>query len=130
MEHFPLNSDRPSARTVKCPYRGYELLKQPMFNKGSAFSDTERALFGLNGLLPSTVSTLAQQEQRVYENIVRKIDPVEKYIGLAALHDRNEVLFYHVLLDHLEEFAPIIYTPTVGLACQGYSRMFREARGL
>jgi malic enzyme len=101
-----------------------------MYNKGSAFSEEERTTFGLRGLLPPTISTLAQQEQRIYENILRKSDPLEQYIGLSALHDRNEVLFYRVLLDHLEEFAPIVYTPTVGQACQEYSRLFRSPRGM
>ena len=130
METFQLSHHPAGADVVLCPYRGPALLNQPMFNKGSAFSQAERATFGLRGLLPPTISSLAQQEQRVYENIVRKSDPVEKYIGLSALHDRNEVLFYRVLLEHLEEFAPIIYTPTVGQACQEYSRLFRQARGL
>ena len=130
MEHLDFLHTPEGPDEIACPYRGQALLNQPMFNKSSAFSAEERVTFGLLGLLPPTVSTLAQQEQRVYENIARKIDAVEEYVGLAALHDRNEVLFYRLLLDHLEEFAPIIYTPTVGLACQTYSRMFRQARGL
>jgi malic enzyme len=130
MESFQLVQNAAGIDSVACPYRGQALLNQPMFNKGSAFSDVERTTFGLRGLLPATVNSLAQQGQRVYENISRKSDPVEKYIGLSALHDRNEILFYRVLLNHLEEFAPIIYTPTVGQACQEYSRRFREARGL
>ena len=73
---------------------------------------------------------MEQQARRAYGNIVRKSEPLERYIGLAALQDRNEHLFYRVLADHLEEFLPIVYTPTVGLACQQYSRIFRRARGL
>src|SRR5262249_30525989 len=90
----------------------------------------ERAAFGLDGLLPDAVSTMEMQAERVHGNIVRKADPVERYIGLAALQDRNEYLFYRVLVDHLEEYLPIVYTPTVGRACQMYSRIFRRARGL
>ncbi|HEV8267906.1 MAG TPA: NAD-dependent malic enzyme, partial [Thermoanaerobaculia bacterium] len=76
------------------------------------------------------VSTLEQQERRAYANIARKPDPLEKYVGLAALQDRNEHLFYRVLADHIEELLPIVYTPTVGEACQQFSHIFRRARGL
>jgi malic enzyme len=130
MEHFTLAHGASGTDRVPCPYRGQELLNHPMYNKGSAFTEEERVQFGLRGLLPARISTLAQQVQRVYENAARKPDPVEKHIGLSALHDRNEVLFFRLLFNHLEEFAPIIYTPTVGQACQQYSRLFRQARGL
>jgi malic enzyme len=101
-----------------------------MYNRSTAFTREERRELGLEGLLPDVVSTIEQQARRAYGNIVRKTDPLERYIGLAALQDRNEHLFYRVLLDHLEKFLPIVYTPTVGLACQQYSRIFRRARGL
>ncbi len=112
------------------PHRGADLLAEPMYNKSSAFSLEERATFGLEGLLPSVVSTMALQAQRVYGNIVRKTEPLEQYIGLAALQDRNEHLFYRVLLDHLEEFLPIVYTPTVGEASKEFSHIFRRGRGI
>jgi malic enzyme len=106
------------------------LLRHAMYTKGSAFSREERAAFGLGGLLPAHVTTLDLQARRAFANIQRKSDPLEKYIGLAALQDRNEHLFFRVLSDHLEELMPIVYTPTVGLACQEFSHIFRRARGL
>jgi len=101
-----------------------------MYNRSTAFTRAERRALGLNGLLPATVATQEMQARRAYGNIARKADPLERFIGLAALQDRNEILFYRVLVDHLEEFLPIVYTPTVGRACQEYSRIFRRARGL
>jgi hypothetical protein len=115
---------------VLVPYRGTALLNHPLYNKSTAFTREERAAFGLEGLLPDVVSTMEQQARRAYGNIVAKPSPLERYIGLAALHDRNEHLFFRVLQDHLEEFLPVVYTPTVGLACQQYSRIFRRPRGL
>ncbi|MGE0455566.1 MAG: NAD-dependent malic enzyme [Vicinamibacteria bacterium] len=122
---------RPGGRLrVFCPFRGRHLLDRPMFNKSTAFSGEERRTFGVDGLLPGVVSTMEQQARRAYGNLERKTDPLERYIGLAALQDRSEPLFYRVLVDHLEELLPIVYTPTVGRACQEYSRIFRRARGL
>jgi malic enzyme len=111
-------------------FRGSHLLSEAMYNKGSAFTREERTALGLEGLLPAAVNTIEQQTARVLENLARKADPLEKYIGLASLQDRNEHLFYHVLCGHLEEFLPIVYTPTVGRACQEFSHIFRRARGL
>lgn len=115
---------------VETPLRGRALLSHPMHNKGTAFTEDERRAFGLVGLLPPTPSTFEVQTRRAYANIARKTDPLEQYIGLAGLQDRNEVLFYRVMLEHLEEFAPIVYTPTVGRACQTYSHIFRRGRGM
>jgi malate dehydrogenase (oxaloacetate-decarboxylating)(NADP+) len=105
-------------------------LHNPALNKGTAFSEEERDALGLSGLLPPHVQTQDQQVQRVMENFFRKPTDLEKYIHMLALQDRNEALFYRVLMDHLEEMMPIIYTPTVGQACQEYGHVFRRPRGL
>jgi len=130
MESYRVKADSKGQYRVECPLRGVQLLRHPMYTKGTAFSEEERISFGLEGLLPHQVSSLEQQRQRVYANITRKNEPLEKFIGLAALQDRNEHLFYRVLVDHIEEFLPIVYTPTVGRACQEWSHIFRRARGL
>src|SRR6266540_2607380 len=130
METFKVRHDSQGNLRLEVPYRGTQLLRHPMYTKSSAFSQEERKVFGLEGLLPSAVSTMEQQEERAYANIMRKTDPLEKYIGLSALQGRNEHLFYRLLIDHIEEFLPIVYTPTVGRACQEFSHIFRRARGL
>jgi len=130
MESYQIHRDAQGRTVVKVPYHGPALLRQPMYNKGSAFNAEERDVFGLEGLLPARVSTLDLQSRRMYENISRKTDPLEKHIGLSSLQDRNEVLFYRLLLDHAEEYLPIVYTPTVGLACQQFSHLFRRPRGV
>ena len=130
MESYRLKRDSLGLNRLECPYRGARLLRHPMYTKGTAFTEEERIAFGLEGLLPHHESNLEEQQKRVYANITRKSDPLEKYIGLAALQDRNEHLFYRLLVDHIEEFLPIVYTPTVGRACQEWSHIFRRARGL
>jgi malic enzyme len=130
MERYREVVDEQGRLSIAVGCRGPALLNHSMYNKSTAFTREEREAFGLSGLLPDAVSTMEQQAVRVYGNIARKEDPLERYIGLAALEDRNEHLFYRVLVDHLEEFLPIVYTPTVGRACQMYSRIFRRARGL
>ncbi len=110
--------------------RGVDLLHDPLINKGTAFTDAERDALGLRGLLPPRVYTTEQQLVRVYDHYKRKPDPLEKYIYLVSLQERNEILFYRLVLTHLEEMMPIIYTPTVGLACQRYSHIFRRPHGL
>jgi malate dehydrogenase (oxaloacetate-decarboxylating) len=130
METFGLRYESKGAVASEVPYRGTRLLRHPMYTKGSAFNAQERKDFGLEGLLPNAVSSIEQQGRRIYANISRKTEPLEKYIGLAALQDRNEHLFYRLLIDHVEEYLPIVYTPTVGRACQEFSHIFRRARGL
>jgi malate dehydrogenase (oxaloacetate-decarboxylating) len=110
--------------------RGWELLRDPLRGKGVAFTAAERAALGLEGFLPSAVSSLGQEARRAYEALARKKEPLEQYIGLRDLQDRNENVFYRVLIDHIEELLPIVHTPTVGRACQEFSHIFRQPRGL
>jgi len=130
MEKYSVRHDSRGAARLEVPYRGTRLLRHPVYTKGTAFTEEEREAFGLEGLLPHAVSTMEQQEKRVYANISRKADELEKFIGLASLQDRNEHLFYRTLVDHIEEFLPIVYTPVVGKACQEFSHIFRRSRGL
>jgi malate dehydrogenase (oxaloacetate-decarboxylating) len=110
--------------------RGMELLNRQVVNKGTAFTQEERDQFGLHGLLPPHVETLDEQSARAYEAYKRKTEDLERHIYLRQLQDTNEVLFYRLLLDHIEEMTPIVYTPVVGLACQQFSHIYRRPRGI
>jgi malate dehydrogenase (oxaloacetate-decarboxylating)(NADP+) len=110
--------------------RGVDMLHDPTFNKGTAFTEAEREVLGLRGLLPPHVHTQADQIGRVLENVRHKGSDLEKYLYMVSLQDRNETLFYRVLVDNLDELMPIVYTPTVGQACQRYAHVFRRPRGL
>jgi malate dehydrogenase (oxaloacetate-decarboxylating)(NADP+) len=110
--------------------RGVEILHDPSLNKGTAFTAAERDALGLHGLLPPRISTQEQQIQHVMYNVRRKPNNLEKYLYLIGLQDRNERLYYKTLVENLEELSPIVYTPTVGLACQEYSHLYRRPRGL
>ena len=110
--------------------RGVDLLHDPAWNKGTAFSEAERDGLGLRGLLPARVFTQEGQVARVLENIRRKTSDIEKYIFLVSLQDRNETLFYRVVTENVEEMMPLIYTPTVGQGCQEFGHIFRRPRGM
>ncbi|HET7032318.1 MAG TPA: NAD-dependent malic enzyme [Casimicrobiaceae bacterium] len=109
---------------------GIAMLQDPALNKGTAFTEAERDRLHLRGLLPPHVSSQEQQLGRVLENFRRKSSDLEKYINLRALHDRNEALFFRLLIEHPDEMTPIVYTPTVGLACQRYTHIFQRPRGI
>lgn len=110
--------------------RGQLLIQDPRTNKGTAFTEAERDELRLHGVLPPAISTLDQQLRRTYENFLAAPTPIAKYVDLVALQDRNEVLFYRLLQEHIEEMMPIVYTPTVGEACERFSHLYRRPRGL
>lgn len=115
---------------IEVPFKGLFLNEHPMFNKGTAFPEEERHALNLLGLVPEGVSDITLQKLRTYESFSSKADDLEKYIYMLSLQDRNETLYYSLLLDHLEEMLPIVYTPTVGKACQKFSHLYRKPRGL
>ena len=124
-----MSAKEESAGATALP-RGTALLREPLLNKGTAFNAAERDAFGLRGLLPPRINSQADQVRRVLENFRRKPTDLDKYINLAALHDRNETLFFRVVVDNPDEMMPSIYTPTVGLACQQFGHIFQRPRGL
>ncbi len=109
---------------------GINLLHNPTWNKGTGFSEAERDALNIRGLLPPRIFSESEQELRILENFKKKPSPIEKYIYLISLQDRNETLFYRVLIDHIEEMMPIVYTPTVGEACQTFGHIYRRPKGL
>ena len=112
------------------PPRGMALLRDPLLNKGTAFTEQERDALGLRGLLPAHVLSMEAQAERVMSNLRRLPNDLEKYVALNALHDRNEALFFRIVCDNIDEIQPLIYTPTVGLACQRFGHIFQRPRGL
>ena len=120
------------SRKISLPagLRGMDLLDTPVWNKGTAFDDHERGALGLHGLLPPQVESLQEQSVRAYEAFNTQEKDLERHIYLRQLQDSNEILFYRLMLDHIEEMMPIVYTPTVGLACQQFSHIYRRPRGL
>lgn len=125
------STETPKAkRPLYISYAGPLLLETPLLNKGSAFSEEERKIFNLEGLLPQTVEGIEEQAKRVYEQYKECVGDVERHVFLRDIQDTNETLFYKLVRDHLEEVMPVIYTPTVGNACERFSQIYRKSRGL
>lgn len=112
------------------PHAGPALLETPLLNKGSAFSSEERVMFNLTGLLPPRYETIREQVERAYMQYKSFTNPLNKHIYLRAIQDNNETLFYKLIQEHIDEMMPIIYTPTVGDACEQFSDIYRSSRGL
>lgn len=126
-----MKPDRLSARaTPAYSPHGLALLRDPLLNKGTAFTEEERDALGLRGFLPAAVMSMQAQVERLLTNLRTLPGDLEKYVALNSLHDRNEALFFRVVCDHIDEIQPLIYTPTVGLACQKYGLIFQRPRGL
>ncbi|QOR37515.1 NAD-dependent malic enzyme [Billgrantia diversa] len=119
-----------SKRPLYIPYAGPSLLEMPLLNKGSAFTRDERLEFNLIGLLPQNVESIEEQAERAYRQYQQCHSDLERHIHLRAIQDDNETLYYHMVMEHLEEMLPIIYTPTVGQACEEFSNIYRSHRGL
>ncbi|WP_104204800.1 NAD-dependent malic enzyme [Billgrantia saliphila] len=117
-------------RPLYIPYAGPSLLEMPLLNKGSAFSREERFEFNLIGLLPQNVESIEEQAERAYRQYRQCHSDLDRHIHLRAIQDDNETLYYHLVMEHLEEMLPIIYTPTVGQACEEFSNIYRSHRGL
>ena len=120
---------RPSSPPSDAP-RGLALLRDPLLNKGTAFTEEERDALGLRGFLPAHVLSMKDQAERVLTNLRSLPNDLERYIALNSLHDRNEALFFRVVCDNIDEIQPLIYTPTVGLACQRFGLIFQRPRGM
>ena len=120
---------RPAGRTPRVP-RGMAMLQNPLLNKGTAFTEAEREALGLRGLLPPHVDGMREKVERVLRNYRKKPDDLERYLYLISVQDRSETLFYRVVMDHIEEMMPIIYTPVVGQACEQYGHIFHRPRGM
>lgn len=117
-------------RPIYIPFAGPALLEAPLLNKGSAFTQRERQQFNLEGLLPYNIETIEEQEARVYQQLCSFESPIDKHIYLRNIQDTNETAYFRLVTDHLTEIMPLIYTPTVGLACQQFSKIYRRKRGL
>ncbi|MCC3818468.1 NAD-dependent malic enzyme [Vibrio parahaemolyticus] len=122
-----MNNDK---RPLYIPYAGPALMATPLLNKGSAFSAEERSSFNLEGLLPETTETIQEQVERAYQQYKSFESDMDKHIYLRNIQDTNETLFYRLVQNHISEMMPIIYTPTVGAACENFSNIYRRGRGL
>lgn len=121
---------RPGRDLLKVFARGRDVLRNPLLNFGTAFTLEQRAALGLIGLLPPSVMTMNTQLKRVYRQFSKQSDPLSKSVYLSTMHERNEVLFYKLLTEHLEEMMPIVYTPTIGQVIQEYSHWYHRPRGV
>ncbi|MGF1876499.1 NAD-dependent malic enzyme [Photobacterium frigidiphilum] len=122
-----MNNDK---RPLYIPYAGPALLETPLLNKGSAFSIEERMFFNLEGLLPEAIESIEEQTERAYQQYQKFDKDMDKHIYLRNIQDTNETLFYRLVENHITEMMPIIYTPTVGAACEDFSNIYRRGRGL
>ena len=123
--------NRATAPSIETDHpHGMALLRDPLLNKGTAFTEQERDALGLRGLLPAHVLSMQAQAERVMTNLRQLPNDLEKYVALNGLHDRNEALFFRVVADNIDEIQPLIYTPTVGLACQRFGLIFQRPRGM
>jgi malate dehydrogenase (oxaloacetate-decarboxylating)(NADP+) len=122
--------EKPSSNGDKAMLSGLALLRDPALNRGTGFTEAERDKYNLRGFLPPHVHSQEEQAIRVLARLRRMNDPLDKFIALNALHDRNESLFFRVLCDNIDEMQPLVYTPTVGLACQKFGHIFQRPRGL
>lgn len=129
-EYLPKTDPETGERYVPVRRRGRSLLADPLLNKGTAFTDYERDVFGLRGLLPARVTSIEEQMPRSYEAYSRAEGDLARYFFLSRLQDSNETLFFRLLSEHMEEMTPIIYTPVVAQACREWSKLFRRTRGL
>ena len=128
--HYKVKKDTQGQVSYEVGLSDFDLVRDPMLNKGSAFSENERHTFGLHGILPATISNLDTQKKRSYQVFKSKVTPLEKYIYLREVQDSNETLFYSLIIDHIAEMLPVVYTPIVGEACQKFSHIYRRPRGL
>jgi malate dehydrogenase (oxaloacetate-decarboxylating) len=117
-------------RPIYIPFAGPALLESALLNKGSAFTQRERQQFNLEGLLPYNIETIEEQESRLYQQLCSFHNPLDKHIYLRNIQDINETAYYKLVVGHLQEIMPLIYTPTVGQACQQFSKIYRRKRGL
>jgi malic enzyme len=130
MEQYRLYKGDDGRTRLDVPYRSFDLIRRPLYNKGTGFTPEDRRNFALEGLLPSQHNPIELQARRIYASIRARPSDLEKYVSLTALQDRNEHLFYRLLCEHLEELMPIVYTPTVGEATRNFSHVFRRGRGI
>ena len=117
-------------KAIPISFTDFDLINNPLLNKGTAFSEKEREEFMLHGLLPPQVASMDEQRMRAYNAFKNRGTPLEKYINLRSLQDSNETLFYNLLIHHIEELMPFVYTPVVGEGCIHFSHIYRRPRGV